>query len=177
VGPDKPGALSRVAARVMGSRFAKPVARAALVAMGLASLAAIGRAGSAGAFGGSPALPQLPPDAAAVVDPGVPAPTVVAAMPPTTASAPSHGATATASAENPVILNTAAADDLRRLPGIGQKRADAILALRARLGRFRAVEDLLKVKGIGRATLKRLRPLVRLDPPVVPDAGARTAPG
>jgi competence protein ComEA len=44
--------------------------------------------------------------------------------------------------------------------------------LRAHLGRFRAIEDLLKVKGIGRATLKRLRPLVRLDPPPAPDAGA-----
>jgi competence protein ComEA len=54
-------------------------------------------------------------------------------------------------------------DDLRRLPGIGEKRATAILALRARLGRLRAIEDLMKVKGIGRATLKRLRPLVRLD--------------
>jgi competence protein ComEA len=62
-----------------------------------------------------------------------------------------------------VVLNTATLEDLRRLPGIGQKRADAILALRARLGRFRALEDLLKVKGLGRATLKRIRPLVRLD--------------
>jgi competence protein ComEA len=63
-----------------------------------------------------------------------------------------------------VVLNTAGVDDLRRLPGIGQKRADAIAALRSRLGRFRAIEDLLKVKGIGRAMLKRLRPLVRIDP-------------
>jgi hypothetical protein len=30
---------------------------------------------------------------------------------------------------------------------------------------------LLKVKGVGRATLKRLRPLVRLDPPPQ-DAGS-----
>jgi competence protein ComEA len=66
-------------------------------------------------------------------------------------------------------------DDLRRLPGIGQKRADAILALRTRLGRFRAIEDLLKVKGIGRATLKRLRPLVRLDPVAPLDAGSTQA--
>jgi competence protein ComEA len=47
----------------------------------------------------------------------------------------------------------------------------AILALRARLGRLRAIEDLMKVKGIGRATLKRLRPLVRLDAKVAADAG------
>ena len=73
------------------------------------------------------------------------------------------------------VLNTAGDADLRRLPGIGAKRADAILALRARLGRFRAVEDLLKVRGIGRATLKRLRPLIRLDAPPI-DAGPPPTP-
>jgi competence ComEA-like helix-hairpin-helix protein len=47
---------------------------------------------------------------------------------------------------------------------VGAKRAEAILALRARLpgGRFHQIEDLLKVKGVGRAMLKRLHPLVRL---------------
>ena len=64
-----------------------------------------------------------------------------------------------------VVLNTATAQDLRRLPGIGPKRADAILALRARLGRFRSVDELLRVKGLGRKTLQRLRPLLRVDPP------------
>jgi competence protein ComEA len=44
------------------------------------------------------------------------------------------------------------------------------------LGRFRAVEDLLKVKGIGRATLKRLRPLVRLDAPPSPTDGTARPP-
>ncbi|MBV9949507.1 MAG: ComEA family DNA-binding protein, partial [Myxococcales bacterium] len=75
-----------------------------------------------------------------------------------------------ATTQDPVVLNAASESELRRLPGIGAKRAGAILALRARLGRFRAIEDLLKVKGIGRATLKRLRPLVRLDA-LVPDGG------
>lgn len=81
----------------------------------------------------------------------------------TAATAPA--APSRASPDDPVFLNTASDIELRRLPGVGAKRADAILGLRARLGRFRALEDLLKVKGIGRATLKRLRPLVRLDPP------------
>jgi competence protein ComEA len=82
-----------------------------------------------------------------------------------------------ASKDDPVVLNTATTEDLRRLPGIGEKRATAILALRARLGRFRAVEDLLKVKGIGRATLRRLRPMIRIDPSPVPDAGAQAPAG
>ncbi|MFO0759536.1 MAG: helix-hairpin-helix domain-containing protein [Byssovorax sp.] len=74
--------------------------------------------------------------------------------------APSGGV----SADGKVILNLASEDDLRRLPGIGATRAKAILALRSRLGRFSRVEDLLKVKGIGRRSLARLRPLVRIDP-------------
>ncbi len=158
----------------MGSRFAKPVARVALAAMGLVVLAAIGRAGSAGAFGGSPSAAVLATDAAA--DIGLAVATPAASPPaPIAPATPGSGAHGAATPDDPVILNTAVADDLRRLPGIGQKRADAILALRGRLGRFRAIEDLLKVKGIGRATLKRLRPLVRLDAPSPssPDAGTR----
>ena len=103
----------------------------------------------------------------------------VAPIPPAPASAPApdpaptSASHARATPDDPVILNTATVDDLRRLPGIGEKRATAALALRTRLGgRFHAIEDLLKVKGVGRTTLRHLRPLVRLDPPAVPEAGA-----
>lgn len=68
-----------------------------------------------------------------------------------------------------VILNLASASDLRHLPGVGQKRADAILALRARLGgHFKHVNDLLRVKGIGVRGLKKILPHVVLDAPVAP---------
>jgi competence protein ComEA len=89
-------------------------------------------------------------------------------------TAPSTGgARSRATPEDPVYLNEATLADLHRLPGVGPKRAEAILALRARLGHFRQVEDLLKVKGIGRSSLRKLRPLIRLDPPPAksPDAG------
>jgi competence protein ComEA len=69
-----------------------------------------------------------------------------------------------------VILNLATVEDLRHLPGIGQKRADAILALRARLGHFKHVNDLLRVKGIGVRGLKKILPHVLLDAPQVPAA-------
>lgn len=68
-------------------------------------------------------------------------------------------------ADGRVILNQAGGSTLQRLPGIGARRAEAILALRERLGRFRRVEDLLRVKGIGRRTLDRLRPDLVLDAP------------
>jgi len=67
--------------------------------------------------------------------------------------------------EGKVILNLAGVEDLRHLPGVGAKRADAILALRARLGRFKQVNDLLRVKGIGVRGLKKIAPHVVLDAP------------
>ena len=77
------------------------------------------------------------------------------------AGAPGGGVTA----DGKVVLNLATAEDLRRLPGVGPAKAAAILGMRAKLKRFRKVEDLLRVKGIGRRSLQRLRPLVVLDPP------------
>jgi competence protein ComEA len=64
-----------------------------------------------------------------------------------------------------VNLNSASAEELVRLPGIGPTRAASILELRARLKRFTRVEELLRVKGIGRATFRKLRPLLTLEGP------------
>lgn len=64
-----------------------------------------------------------------------------------------------------VNLNTATAEELERLPGIGPARARAILALRASLTRFLRLEQLLRVKGIGRATFRKLRPMLTLSGP------------
>jgi competence protein ComEA len=50
--------------------------------------------------------------------------------------------------------------DLEGLPGVGPALAGRILAERERIGGFAQVEDLLAVRGIGPATLERLRPLV-----------------
>jgi competence protein ComEA len=65
--------------------------------------------------------------------------------------------------ELPVVLNRADAAELRRLPGVGAKRAEAIVLLRQRLGRFRRPNELLRVKGIGPRTLERMLPHLVLD--------------
>ena len=52
-----------------------------------------------------------------------------------------------------VDINTADAYDLRRLPGIGEKRAAAIIADRERNGPFRFPEEISRVEGIGEETL------------------------
>lgn len=62
-----------------------------------------------------------------------------------------------------VRLNRADSRELQRLPGVGPALARRILELRESLGRFRSVEDLLGVRGIGPTTLKRLTPFVVLD--------------
>jgi competence protein ComEA len=65
-------------------------------------------------------------------------------------------------ASGPIDLNTATADELDRLPGVGPATATAILAYRDEHGRFGSVEELLEVRGIGDAKLEQLRPLVRV---------------
>lgn len=57
-----------------------------------------------------------------------------------------------------VNLNTADAATLQReLLGIGQVKAEAIVAYREVHGNFASVDELLEVKGIGAATLEKNR--------------------
>ena len=56
----------------------------------------------------------------------------------------------------PLDLNTATAEELADLPGIGPVLAEAILNWRAEHGDFSAPEDLLQVPGIGEGKLAAL---------------------
>jgi comEA protein len=63
-----------------------------------------------------------------------------------------------------VNLNTATAEQLEGLPGIGASRARAILELRTSLGgKFASVEQLLDVKGIGEKMLDKMRPQLVIE--------------
>ena len=55
-----------------------------------------------------------------------------------------------------VDLNRASAAELTRLPGVGRKRADAIVAARAQKP-FRRPEDVLRVKGLSRSWFERVK--------------------
>lgn len=59
-------------------------------------------------------------------------------------------------------LNTATAAELELLPGVGPALAARIIDHRKRLGSFKRVDDLDKVRGIGEKTLARIRPHVRV---------------
>lgn len=69
-----------------------------------------------------------------------------------------------------VDLTTATAAELAELPRIGPALAERIVADRGRNGPFRTVDELARVKGIGPATVARLRGRVVAGGP--PDAGA-----
>lgn len=62
-----------------------------------------------------------------------------------------------------VNVNTATVEELQILPGIGEARARELVALRKQRGGFKSVDELKEVKGIGDASLERLRPFVRLE--------------
>jgi competence ComEA-like helix-hairpin-helix protein len=67
-------------------------------------------------------------------------------------------------ARTPLDLNLASQHDLERLPGIGAGLATRIVDTRAQRGVFASVDDLRRVRGIGNATLARLRPFVFIGP-------------
>jgi competence protein ComEA len=62
-----------------------------------------------------------------------------------------------------VNVNTATLEELVLLPGIGESRAKALIETRKRRGGFKSVDELLEVKGIGDASLERLRPHVAVE--------------
>jgi competence ComEA-like helix-hairpin-helix protein len=80
---------------------------------------------------------------------------------------------ATPASLRPIDINTASAAALQQLPRIGPAMAARIVEHRETFGPFRRVEDLGAVRGIGPATLERLRPLVVVRP--APGAEAEPA--
>ena len=65
------------------------------------------------------------------------------------------------SASGVVNINEASADELERLPGIGPAKARAIVEHR-HTHPFHRVDDLTRVKGIGKKTFAKLRPYLTL---------------
>ena len=65
-----------------------------------------------------------------------------------------------ATASFKIDVNTADVDELTRIPGIGPKTAEAIVAYRKDVGQFKKVEDLIEVKGIGPKKLETIRPFL-----------------
>ena len=159
----------------------KPVIlRVVLGGLALLGLAGVGAASMLAGLDGAHANPPQAasnhakvnaPAAASAAGSSLPQPNAVAEASPAlggsrTPNVPAPGmCNAGRTADGKVILKTATVADLRTLPGIGEKRAQAILSLRDKLKKFRRVQELRRVRGIGAKTLQRLAPNLLIDPP------------
>jgi competence ComEA-like helix-hairpin-helix protein len=61
---------------------------------------------------------------------------------------------------NPVNVNTASIDQLMMIPGMRPRQAEALVAYRTGNGSFDSERDLLKVRGIGPASLEQMMPFI-----------------
>jgi competence protein ComEA len=60
-------------------------------------------------------------------------------------------------------LNFATPEELDLIPGVGEKMAADIIALREEMGGFKAVEDLQRIRGIKSAKLSAISPYVFVE--------------
>lgn len=111
-----------------------------------------------------------PPAAAATTAPVAAPASVRAAHAPTAAK---HGGSGSAGAagkpaklvsasQGQVNINTAGAEQLQELPGIGPAMAARIVGYRQQAGQFQKAEDLMNVGGIGPKKFGRIAPLIKL---------------
>ena len=77
-------------------------------------------------------------------------------------AAPSVQAADSAAVQNLVDINTASQAELESVPGIGPSKAQAVISFRSRHP-FKKVEDIMKVKGIGRKTFLKLKPYLTVS--------------
>jgi competence protein ComEA len=75
---------------------------------------------------------------------------------------PASKAPVTASA--PINLNTATAQQLETIPGVGAKMAERIIDYRQKNGGFKKVEDLMNISGVGEKSFLKMKPLITVTP-------------
>lgn len=61
-----------------------------------------------------------------------------------------------------ININTADSMALQTLPGIGPKKAEAIILYREEQGSFQQVEEIMNISGIGEKTFEKLAPYIRV---------------
>src|SRR6516225_9225058 len=65
----------------------------------------------------------------------------------------------------PVNINTANAEELQQVPGIGPATAQKILQMRKSYGPFKSVDDLLAIRGLGQKRLDKMRKYLTVGVP------------
>jgi len=75
----------------------------------------------------------------------------------TVLSGQANGAEKQSEASKRININTASVKQLSELPGIGEKIALRIVNFRKQNGKFKRIEELMKVKGIGEKLFVKLK--------------------
>jgi len=65
-------------------------------------------------------------------------------------------------ASNKISINNASAEELMKLPGIGESKANSIIEYRNKNGRFYSLEDLINVSGISKNILEQIKEFICL---------------
>lgn len=117
---------------------------------------------SASSSAASSAAPAAPPSSASATPSSSTSGSAQSASPAQSQSgASSPSASPSSAGGTPLIdLNTATAEQLESIKGVGPVTAKRILDHRSNVGRYSSVDDLLDVTGIGSKTLEKIRPYV-----------------
>jgi comEA protein len=67
---------------------------------------------------------------------------------------------ASKASSNKININTASAKELQELPRIGPSVAQRIIEFRKEHGKFKRIEEIMKVRGIGEKTFERIKNLI-----------------
>lgn len=81
----------------------------------------------------------------------------------TVASSSEVGGVGSLGGEPRININTASKDELTKLSGVGDSKAEAIIEYRTKSGGFKKVEDLKNVDGIGEKTVEKLKDKITVN--------------
>jgi len=65
--------------------------------------------------------------------------------------------------EKSINLNTAGINELVKLPGIGEKTAEKIIQLRSERGKFKRLQELMDVRGIGEVKFNKIKKFLYIE--------------
>ena len=71
-------------------------------------------------------------------------------------------ASAEEASDGRININTASREELMSLPGIGEARAEAIIAYREEHGAFQSIEDIMQVSGIKEGAFEKLKAKIKV---------------